>query len=207
MKNIAIFLLLSLLFSSCGLFTYAPVSSSPSRGPQAGMPSEPGKCYAKSVIQDKYINTSNEFAVYTGTKPDDGVVLDTVKYEVAAEGTKWVKKKEDKNCLSYNPEDCLVWCLIEIPPQYQIIVVVKDTTLTDDFEVRSFDKKVIGKQGGFTEWREVICETNRNEAFKTQVQEKLKSLGYYNGAIFGEIDRATLDALIKYQNDNYLPVG
>ncbi len=26
---------------------------------------------------------------------------------------KWVKKKADQNCLSANPEDCLVWCLVE----------------------------------------------------------------------------------------------
>lgn len=25
----------------------------------------------------------------------------------------WVKKKQDANCLSANPDDCLVWCLVE----------------------------------------------------------------------------------------------
>lgn len=30
-----------------------------------------------------------------------------------AAGTKWVKQKADRNCLSADPNDCLVWCLIE----------------------------------------------------------------------------------------------
>lgn len=33
--------------------------------------------------------------------------------------TKWVKKQADKNCLSADPNDCLVWCLVEVPAQYK----------------------------------------------------------------------------------------
>ena len=32
--------------------------------------------------------------------------------------TKWVKRKADRNCLSADPNDCLVWCLIEVPAEY-----------------------------------------------------------------------------------------
>ena len=35
--------------------------------------------------------------------------------------TKWVKKKADRNCLSADPEDCLVWCLVEVPAQYRTV--------------------------------------------------------------------------------------
>lgn len=35
--------------------------------------------------------------------------------------TKWVKKKADKNCLSHDPNDCLVWCLVEVPAQYTTV--------------------------------------------------------------------------------------
>ncbi len=41
--------------------------------------------------------------------------------EIAPAGTKWVKKKADQNCLSADPNDCLVWCLIETPAVYQTI--------------------------------------------------------------------------------------
>ena len=35
--------------------------------------------------------------------------------EVQAATKKWVKQKADKNCLSADPEDCLVWCLVDVP--------------------------------------------------------------------------------------------
>jgi outer membrane protein OmpA-like peptidoglycan-associated protein/flagellar biosynthesis/type III secretory pathway protein FliH len=45
----------------------------------------------------------------------------TEQIEVSPASTKWVKKKADKNCLSANPDDCLVWCLVEVAPQYRTI--------------------------------------------------------------------------------------
>lgn len=45
--------------------------------------------------------------------------------------TKWVKKRADRNCLSANPDDCLVWCLIEIKEGYSFIDM--------SFEEHSYD--------------------------------------------------------------------
>jgi len=45
----------------------------------------------------------------------------TEQIETSPASTKWVKKKADRNCLSANPEDCLVWCLVEVPAQYRTI--------------------------------------------------------------------------------------
>lgn len=45
----------------------------------------------------------------------------TEQIEVSPASTKWVKKKADKNCLSANPEDCLVWCLVEVPASYRTL--------------------------------------------------------------------------------------
>jgi len=36
-------------------------------------------------------------------------------------GSKWVKKKANRNCLSADPNDCLVWCLVESSGGYEII--------------------------------------------------------------------------------------
>ncbi|MEM6723379.1 MAG: hypothetical protein AAF598_05030, partial [Bacteroidota bacterium] len=41
--------------------------------------------------------------------------------EVAPATTKWVKRKADRNCLSANPDDCLVWCLVEVPARYETV--------------------------------------------------------------------------------------
>ena len=46
---------------------------------------------------------------------------DTERIEVSPANEKWVKRKADKNCLSANPEDCLVWCLVAIPATYQTV--------------------------------------------------------------------------------------
>ncbi len=34
-------------------------------------------------------------------------------------GHKWVKKRADKNCLSNDPDDCMIWCLVEIPEEFR----------------------------------------------------------------------------------------
>ncbi len=46
-------------------------------------------------------------------------VTETIQTSPAS--TKWVKKKADKNCLSADPNDCLVWCLVEVPAQYKTV--------------------------------------------------------------------------------------
>lgn len=50
-------------------------------------------------------------------------VYETVTEEmlVAAASTKWVRGKADPNCVSQNPNDCMVWCLKEVPAQYKSI--------------------------------------------------------------------------------------
>lgn len=41
--------------------------------------------------------------------------------EVRPASTRWVRKKPDRECLSANPDDCFVWCMVEVPAQYQTI--------------------------------------------------------------------------------------
>jgi len=36
--------------------------------------------------------------------------------------TKWVRRKADRNCASQDPNDCLVWCLVEVPATTQTII-------------------------------------------------------------------------------------
>jgi len=50
-------------------------------------------------------------------------VYETVTEEmlVAPASTKWVRGKADPNCISENPNDCMVWCMKEVPAQYKTI--------------------------------------------------------------------------------------
>ncbi len=43
------------------------------------------------------------------------------RVEVRPPTTKWVRKKADRDCLSADPDDCFVWCMVEVPAQYQLI--------------------------------------------------------------------------------------
>ncbi len=46
---------------------------------------------------------------------------ETETIETQSASTKWVQKRGDRNCLSADPNDCLVWCLVEVPAQYKTI--------------------------------------------------------------------------------------
>ncbi len=46
---------------------------------------------------------------------------ETVTIVTAPASEKWVKKKADPSCLSANPDDCLVWCLVEVPEQTRTV--------------------------------------------------------------------------------------
>lgn len=39
--------------------------------------------------------------------------------EISPKTTKWVMKKSGENCLSANPDDCMIWCSVEVPAEYK----------------------------------------------------------------------------------------
>ena len=39
---------------------------------------------------------------------------------VEAASTKWIKQK-DAMCQAANSNDCMVWCLVEVPAQYKTV--------------------------------------------------------------------------------------
>ena len=79
---------------------------------------------------------------------------------------------------------------IEIPAEY--------TTLT---------KRRLVKKGGFTEWREVVCDYKVTASLNRQIQRALRDRGYDPGPIDNIIGTKTKAALVKFQKDNGLPVG
>jgi hypothetical protein len=160
----------------------------------------------------------------------------TERKEVAPATTKWVKRRADKNCLSANPDDCLVWCLVEVPAKYETITktvlktpattktveipaeyqtvtkqVVKTPAQTRTIEIPAEFKTVsirkLTKKGGFSEWREVICPKDVTTARITQIQRALRDKGYNPGPIDNIFGAQTKAALIKFQKANGLPVG
>jgi hypothetical protein len=81
----------------------------------------------------------------------------TEKILVSEATTRWEKKKADPNCLSANPEDCYVLCLIEVPAQYKTVTtrVLKSAETTREVTIpakyKTITKRVIDKPATFQE--------------------------------------------------------
>ncbi|MFN0204105.1 MAG: peptidoglycan-binding domain-containing protein [Bacteroidia bacterium] len=207
----------------------------------------------------------------------------TERLMVAEASTRWEKGKKDPNCLSANPDDCRVMCLVEVPAQYktvtkqviktpaqtleervpavyktvtrQVLKVPAQTreipipaeykTVTKQMlrqpattreeaipaEYKTISKRVETKppqvveipiaaeyatvtktvkvrEGGMSEWKEVVCENKGDYGAKViQVQNALRGKGYDPGPTDNVLGPLTRAALIKFQKDNNLPQG
>ena len=223
----------------------------------------PGKCYARCAIADKYgyvtetvmdnpksIKKIKLPALYT-------TVYDTVimrpkstrtervpaDYEfiseqmmVAPATTKWVKGKADAGCLSANPEDCQVMCLVEVPAQYKTVQrkVMKNEaydrviTIPMDYKIvakqmktqneryvdietpatyKTVQKRVLVEKGGVQQWREILCANQLTSARIASIQQALKNAGYNPGPIDDVFGAQTKAALMEYQRAKGLPLG
>lgn len=85
------------------------------------------------------------------------------------------------------------------------------TTRTIDVpaEYTTITKRRLVKAGGFSEWREIVCDADVTTELIRKVQQALIDRGYNVGAagvdnVFGADTKA---ALVKYQKDKGLPIG
>ena len=170
---------------------------------------EPGKCYAKALISDQYQVDSIDYILYTGVQEyeENEVQIEDVTVVIRPATTKWVKRQADRNCLSADPNDCLVWCLVEIPEETMEYTTLVDTSLSKNFEVRQYKTRNMVRKGGFTEWREVLCNYQVTTDVVEQIQNQLLSLGYDPGPSDTVMGTRIKAALTKYQKSNSLPVG
>lgn len=256
---------------------------------QAGLPADatPGHCYAKCYIPDQWKTETERVMIKEASTKKVAVAakfetrtervmikeastilkVTPARYETRTERvkvsdatTKWIKQK-DAMCSSENSDDCMVWCLVEVPAQYKTISkrVLVEAAKTVDIDIpaeyktvtkrvlvapastvevavpavysnvtkrvqvapatfntidipaeyKTVSKRVLVKQGGMSEYREVVCAKYVTNDLVRQVQRALIAKGYSVGParddnILGKDTRA---GLIKYQNDNGLPVG
>jgi len=206
----------------------------------------------------------------------------TEQIEIAPASTKWVRRKGDKNCLSANPDDCMVWCLVEVPTQYETVtktimkvppttkevmlpaeyktlkktvmitppttreitvpaeyLTIKKTVMVKPAETRVIEipgeyktikKRVmtepaqtrmievpaefktmsnrrLAKQGGYSEWKEVLCQNKIDNIKIKEIQEALRKRGYNPGPSDDVFGQQTKTALIQFQKDKSLPIG
>ena len=224
---------------------------------------EPGKCYARCLVEDKY-NYVNETVVNTPKMIKqmklpalyktvyDTVVISpatTKTYTVPAEyeyikeqvmvtpaSTKWIKGKADAGCLSANPADCQVRCLVEVPATYKTIekkvlknqAYTREETMPMQYKIvtreviveaekivqieipatyKTVQKRVVVEKGGYQVWREILCGNDLTTEKIIQIQRALQANGYNPGPIDDVFGPLTKAALIQYQKDKGLPVG
>jgi peptidoglycan hydrolase-like protein with peptidoglycan-binding domain len=173
------------------------------------MPIEPGKCYAKCITSNVYEIVKGKFPRYTGSAASIEGNPNLERYEViiAEATTRWEKRKADRNCLSSNPDDCLVWCLMEVPRETKFEYIVVDTRLTKDYEMVEMSVNMIVKKGGEQEWTEVLCENEITKKLIKKTQKKLIAHKLYVGEMSGILDENTKNALAQFQKTNGLNVG
>ncbi len=76
------------------------------------------------VLKKKY----SKWVINTAIKPPKGMRIlapiykdSLIRIIVEKERTKWTKVKGDANCMSQNPNECLVFYLMEVPAQYNAL--------------------------------------------------------------------------------------
>lgn len=173
--------------------------------PEAGMPSVPGKCFAKSLFpeqikyaKDTILHYSN---IYTLEHTEEKIILQ-------GESHKWVKKKKDKNCISTDPNDCLVWCSELIPEKY----IIKRTPVNLEKATLEYKEPIeyeVFRIPSHTDWTEIICEEDVSSELIIQIKKALISRNYFDNDLeFSEKIEAPFKAtLSRFQKDNGLPVG
>lgn len=104
---------------------------------------------------------------------------------------------------------------IIVPAEYKTVTktVLKTPAQTRTIEIpatyKTISKRVLVKKGGFTDWKEVLCNDKMTDYNVRKIQQALIDKGYDVGPegadnIMGSATRA---ALLKYQKANGLPQG
>lgn len=240
--------------------TSAPMTSSSADVPPNAVP---GKCYARCQTEDQYAYNTKQVvatpktvkriqlpALYTTVYDTVVIRPASVKFEevpaqyetvreqkmAAPATTKWIKGKADAGCLSANPEDCQVMCLVEVPAQYTTVTkrVLKSEAFKREIAVpmeykivakqiktqneryteqvipasyKTVQERVLVRKGGYQGWKEILCGTDLTSAKITQIQKALKAAGYNPGPIDNIFGTQTKEALKAYQRAKGLPVG
>lgn len=207
----------STLFSltlALGILSHCTVSPSNSRLISADRSSisgpanpKPGSCYAKCLMPDQVSSNSQLLAVFTGDEAFEDVELETREITISPARQKWEKKAIERDCLSADPNDCLVWCQVEVPAEIETYKILLDTTQSSNFEMMDIKQEKLVSKGGHTEWKEILCNNQITKDLISELQTSLKNQNFYNAETTSTLDSKTRNALAEFQRANYLPIG
>jgi N-acetyl-anhydromuramyl-L-alanine amidase AmpD len=89
----------------------------------------------------------------------------------------------------------------------KVVTPAQERVIEIPGETKTFTSRKLVKEGGFSEYREVLCGNKIDVAKITQIQRALKAAGYEPGPIDNVFGAQTKQALIKFQKDKGLPIG
>ena len=178
----------------------------------------PGRCYGKVLITGKDTH---------GTVLREGNWVDTLVFVYTGElkserkggfyreqfftseitGSRWEKRRADRNCLSKDSLDCMAWCLVD--PDILELKLVTDTTDRRDWKAEYFEVYVPplyadSKEGGYTEWREIVCNDELTAKDFDRLTRALELAGH---PLSSDGPNGLKQALVAYQRRMGFGVG
>ena len=208
LKTLLCLICMPILLFQCLTSKQAFTSNPQSAGPPNP---KPGACYAKCYMPNQSATNSNLIAVYTGDENYEDVDIETKEIILKPASTEWIKKKSDRKCLSDDPNDCLVWCLVDVPAEKVTYNILKDTSQSTNYEMKEIKQETLTKKGGYTEWKEVLCENQIDESIYQQIKLGLINNDFLEAEVANELPSGfgtqMKSSLTQFQRANGLPVG
>lgn len=162
------------------------------------------ECTVKCTVDAITESVNKTHYIYTGSDTTGlNVTMTTITIMDARK--ELVKKRKDKNCISDNPEDCMIEVLEEIPAVTMNLYTLPNTDKTKEYDIRIEKMTVVKREAGLVD-EAVVCPKNRTSNLIKKVQAELKKLGY-PVASNGILDQSTNLAMVDFQRSNQLPYG
>lgn len=184
-----------IILSLALLFTYTYLLSQAQYSEDDPPNREPGKCYAKCLITDKYKSWEKLYPIYLGEYNDSLDFIEEIELVIHPAYYNYIKHSPNQNIPEYVPEEI-----------FELLIVI-DTSKTQDYTWETFEGNELLKKGGYTEWREVLCNSELNVRLRHQIQKALESKGFYTGPIKNIISWEVQNAIKQFQIFNDLAVG
>ncbi|MEZ4910964.1 MAG: hypothetical protein R2774_08885 [Saprospiraceae bacterium] len=165
---------------------------------------EGNDCYAMCLIPQRNYVEVKEFVIYIGDETKEYVDITPYKIIIQEGGMKWEKKLE-KNCVG-NPDDCLVWCKVNIPEISRDVKILNDTIQSKNFEILKIEyPRTVAEHYASTK---VVCQPDVTPELLHKIQLKLRAIGYISREKnVDQLDKKLSSDIGSFQIDNLLPSG
>ncbi|HEB62776.1 MAG TPA: OmpA family protein [Bacteroidetes bacterium] len=117
--------------------------------------------------------------------------------EISPKSSKWVKKRSGDNCTSANPDDCMIWCLVEIPAQYKTIFKKVKGTCEEGWMLKGDDcVKTIKVDPVYKTYKKKVIDTPSKVEY-TEVPAVYKTRTYQKLVADARVEEKVIPAVYK----------